>query len=50
LLTSDPASNNIGEKGMAAIAGALGHNVVLKSLDLEDNPATGMQLAKLCCL
>ena len=35
------ASNNIGEKGMAALAGTLGHNIVLQSLDLEDNPATG---------
>ena len=39
------ASNNIGEKGMAALAGTLGHNIVIKSLDLEENPATGVCLS-----
>ena len=36
------ASNNIDEKGMAAIASTLGSNIVIKTLDLEDNPATGV--------
>jgi hypothetical protein len=47
-LPSCAANNNIGEKGMAAIAATLGHNVVIKSLDLEDNPATGANVNYYC--